>query len=115
MNNDLLKHIDGKDWFDLEKPIVNDIYVDLPPKARDLYDKMEKEMFTEIEEKGVEAFSAAGRATKCAQIANGAVYTDDTGAWEEIHDAKLEPWKTPLRVQGTGGEWLLSLDRKSVV
>ena len=25
-----------------------------------------------------------------------------------IHDAKLEPWKTPLRVKGREGEWLLT-------
>jgi SNF2 family DNA or RNA helicase len=27
---------------------------------------------------------------KCLQIANGAIYTDESGAWEEIHRAKIE-------------------------
>ena len=26
--------IDAKDWFDLDEPLVNNIYVDLPPDAR---------------------------------------------------------------------------------
>lgn len=74
----------------VEDPVCNDIYVDLPPAARRIYDKMEKEMFALIEEIGVEAFTAATRSSKCEQIANGAVYYDDEKNWKKVHDAKLE-------------------------
>lgn len=74
----------------VDEPIRNPIYVDLPPVARKLYDDMEEEMFAEIGADGVEAANAAVRTQKCLQIANGAIYTDDGGNWEAVHDAKLE-------------------------
>lgn len=83
--------IDAKDWFDLKEPIVNNIYVDLPIKARKLYQDMEKEMFMQLEEFEVEAFNAAARTIKCLQVANGAAYVGETpGEWREIHDVKLQ-------------------------
>ena len=74
----------------VDEPIRNAIYVDLPPSVRRLYDDMEEEMFAEIGADGVEAANAAVRTQKCLQIANGAIYTDDEGHWEPVHEAKLE-------------------------
>ena len=74
----------------VDEPIRNAIYVDLPPSVRRLYDDMEAEMFAEIGANGVEAANAAVRTQKCLQIANGAIYTDDEGHWEPVHEAKLE-------------------------
>ncbi|MEC5161684.1 MULTISPECIES: DEAD/DEAH box helicase [unclassified Janthinobacterium] len=88
---DLCITIDAKDWFDLREPIVNNLYVDLPIKARQLYQDMEKQMFMQLEEHEVEAFGAAARTVKCLQIANGAAYVGENSAeWKEIHDAKLQ-------------------------
>lgn len=88
---DLCLTVDAKDWFDLKEPIVNNIYVDLPMKARKHYAEMEKEMFTQIESHEVEAFGAAARTIKCLQIANGAAYVGESNTeWKELHDAKLE-------------------------
>jgi len=75
---------------DVDEPIVNPVYVDLPPMARKVYDAMEKEMFAVLNEEGVEAANAAVRTQKCLQLANGALYIDDAGNWEEAHAAKLE-------------------------
>ncbi len=86
---DLCLTVEAKDWFDLRAPIVNNIFVDLPIKARKHYREMEKEMFTEIEAHQVEAFGAAARTIKCLQIANGAAYVDDAGNWKDLHDEKL--------------------------
>ena len=82
---DLSKHID------MREPIVNTISVELPKDARRIYDEMQREMFSEIR-KGLDvaAFNAAAKTMKCLQIANGALYTDDTGAWTEVHKAKIE-------------------------
>lgn len=74
----------------VDEPIRNPIYVELPPQARNLYTDMEDEMFAEIGADGVEAANAAVRTQKCLQIANGAIYTDENGNWEAVHDAKLD-------------------------
>lgn len=74
----------------VDEPISTPIYVDLPPAARSTYIDMEQEMFAQIGEEGVEAANAAVRTQKCLQLANGAMYVDDEGSWEAVHDAKLE-------------------------
>lgn len=82
---DLSKHID------MREPIVNTISVELPKDARRIYDEMQREMFAELrKDRDLTAFNAAAKTTKLLQIANGAVYYDETGAWEEVHKAKLE-------------------------
>lgn len=88
---DLCLSLDARDWFDLKEPIVNTIRVDLPAKARVLYDDMEKAMFAQIGEHEVEAFNAAAKTMKCLQLANGAAYVGEDGTqWAEVHDIKLQ-------------------------
>ena len=89
---DLCLSLDARDYFDISQPIVNVIRVELPAKARRLYKDMEREMFLALEcGTEVEAFNAASKTIKCLQLANGAIYTDDTcSAFAEIHDAKLQ-------------------------
>jgi SNF2 family DNA or RNA helicase len=97
--SDICLTLDSADWFDLEAPIVRNVYVDLPAKAMTIYKKMEREMFAEIENRTVEAFNAAVKSMKCLQITNGAAYVDPDATsdehpkakeWVEIHDAKLD-------------------------
>ena len=84
--------IEAKDWFDLHQPIITDIEVDLPVRARKHYKEMEKEMFTSLDTgHEVEAFNAAAKTQKCLQIANGAMYVGEGAIeWTELHKAKLE-------------------------
>mgnify|MGYP000317141666 CR=1 FL=1 len=74
----------------VDEPITSPVYVDLPPMARRVYDEMEKQLFTVLNDEGVEAANAAVRTQKCLQLANGALYTDEDGNWEAAHDAKLD-------------------------
>ena len=74
----------------VDKPITSPIYIDLPPAARRAYDEMEEEMYTILNREGVEAANAAVRTQKCLQLANGAMYTDEYGSWQAVHDAKLD-------------------------
>ena len=74
----------------VDEPITTPLYVDLPPAARRAYNEMETEMYAVIGAEGVEAANAAVRTQKCLQLANGALYTDENGNWEAVHDAKLE-------------------------
>ena len=96
--------IDAKDWFDLKEPIVNYVYVDLPPKARKHYDEMERHMFTQLaadSDKSVEAFGAAARTIKCQQICNGAAYVGEGNKeFVELHEAKLEALESIIAEAG---------------
>lgn len=97
---DVCLTIRTEDWFDLEKPIVNNIYVGIGAKATAIYREMEKNLLAELENGSViEAANSAAKSMKLLQIANGAAYTDDavdTDAdprarqWRRVHDAKLQ-------------------------
>jgi SNF2 family DNA or RNA helicase len=88
------------DALPVDEPIHNQIRVDLPPGARRTYRDMEKEMFAQINEHGVEALNAAAKTMKCLQLANGACYTDDQGNWTAVHDAKLEALESVIEEAG---------------
>lgn len=88
---DLCLSLEAKDYFNLAEPIVNVVRVELPKRARLLYEDMEKRMFMELESHEVEAFGAAARTIKCLQLANGAAYVGDSNTeFVEVHDAKLQ-------------------------
>lgn len=96
---DVCLTINPKDWFDLREPIVRNIYVDLPVVARARYREMEKKLFTEIEDREVNAANSAVKTQKLLQLANGAVYVDPLAEsdddprsreFKEVHDVKLQ-------------------------
>ena len=109
---DLCLTLDPKDWFDIKEPIVTPVYVDLPMKARMLYEDMEKEMYMEIESVGVEAFNAASRTMKLLQLANGAVYVDERGNYKEVHDEKIDALKSIVE-EAAGAPVLVAYHFKS--
>src|SRR5690606_10872473 len=55
--------------------------VDLKPKARQLYERFQSEMFAEIEGKSIEALNSAAVSGKCLQMASGAVYVTEDGEY----------------------------------
>lgn len=85
---DICLSLDARDHFDIAAPIVNTIRVTLPEDAYYQYQEMEQEMYVSLHD--VEAQNAASKTIKCLQMANGSLYIDDKGNWEEIHDQKLE-------------------------
>lgn len=112
--SDVCLRVDAADWFDLEEPVHVPVFVDLPPKVRNIYREMEKEMYTKIEDRHAEAFNAAARTQKCLQIANGAVYVDPLvegeehrgpKEWKEVHDVKLQALESII--DEAGGEPVL--------
>lgn len=111
---DITISISAKDYFDLDEPVVNNVFVDLPIRARAKYRDMECDMFAMIDGHEVEVFNAAARTQKCLQFANGAAYIDPTAdgdqhprsrEWRMIHDEKIEALKSI--VHETNGEPLL--------
>lgn len=87
----LVLRMDLKDAeIDLPEIVLDDIWVDLPPTARKLYDKMEDDLVAEMEDGAIVADNAAVASGKCRQIANGCLIDTATGAWMKgIHDEKL--------------------------
>jgi hypothetical protein len=63
------------------------IPVQLPPKARSLYEEMEKEMSLTVEDVDITAFSAAAASMKIRQLAQGFVY-DEYGDAHVVHTEK---------------------------
>lgn len=96
----------------VDEPIVNRLYVTLPNPVRVLYEELEKEMFVQIGEHEVEGVNAAVRTMKCLQLANGAVYVNDEGAWEEVHDAKLQALDSVIE-EANGANVLVAYNFKS--
>lgn len=92
----------ANDHIKMPKLIENTIHIDLPEKARRIYDELEDSLFVEIGKKKVVAANAAVASTKCRQLANGSVYVDDAMTalmptwkkskrqWIGVHDEKLE-------------------------
>jgi len=98
---DICLTLDIRDYVDIAEPIVSMVHVDLPAKARRLYDEMEKKLFIEVAGHEVEAFGAASKSMKCLQLASGAIYVGDDGAkWEEVHDAKLQALESIVEEAG---------------
>lgn len=118
---DLCLSIDAKDYFDLEQPVVSNVFVDLPPDSRRLYKEMEKDMFIRLADATAEAFGAAAKTQKCLQLASGAVYVDPTvqndsqpGAkqWRAVHEAKLEALASIVE-EANGAALMISYEFRS--
>lgn len=93
--NELLRDctitVRASDFLDLPPLIENVIEVELPAQARRHYRELEREMFTVLSTgEEVSAVNAAGKTMKCLQAANGALYINDQGAWQELHGEKVE-------------------------
>jgi SNF2 family DNA or RNA helicase len=80
----------AKDYLQLPERIDNMIPVSLSVSERALYKRLEKEKLLEFEGEDVIADNAAGLMGKLLQLANGEIYTDDTGSTVHIHDRKLD-------------------------
>ncbi|MCR9236192.1 MAG: DEAD/DEAH box helicase [Alphaproteobacteria bacterium] len=89
--DDICLTLTAADYLELPKRIDNMVEVELPTKARQQYQQLEKEFLAEIGEGEIVAvLHAAALTNKLLQFANGAIYTDDQKNWSPVHDAKLE-------------------------
>lgn len=76
---------DMPDLPELVPPIIH--WIDLPPKARRVYDDMEKKLFARYGKEAVLAANAGVASGKLAQIANGFMY-NEAGEVVGLHDEK---------------------------
>lgn len=88
---DIALPMKAEDWLELPPLIVRDVVVDLPPQCRNLYRKLEDQMYIQLQRGEVEAVNAAVLTGKCRQMANGAMYLNgETHEFEEVHQAKMD-------------------------
>lgn len=90
-----------KDFLSLPPVLTQPVWVELPPKARKIYDKLEKSLFAELDAgKTLEVMFEAALINKLIQVASGAAYLVPGGEWVEIHRAKLEALEDMLEEAG---------------
>lgn len=98
---DICLSLNAGDYFPLEEPISSVIPVELPAKARKIYNDLQKDMLAFLDNgEEVDAVNAAVRTVKCLQVASGAVYTEDGNKWEPLHDQKIEALKSIVEEAG---------------
>ena len=88
---DLCLRMDAADYLSTPERVDVEVPCPLPPKAMKQYKAFERDQLLELaEDEEVVALSAAVLTGKLLQFANGALYKDEDGAWEQLHDAKLD-------------------------
>jgi SNF2 family DNA or RNA helicase len=103
---DLCITLRPEDYFVLDKPRMSTVYVDLPDDAQAIYDELETDFITSIDNVGIRAMNSAVLQGKLLQIASGALYTKAGGAeWSVVHDEKLDALESII--EELGGEQLL--------
>lgn len=82
----------AEDYLDLPELVETTIRIDLPKKARKVYDQFEDILIAKVKGEVIVAANAAVASTKCRQLANGAVYVGEgkTSGYETIHDEKIK-------------------------
>jgi SNF2 family DNA or RNA helicase len=87
--SDIALSLRSKDYLDMPDTVVVPVYYDLPPNLRAQYDKLERDLWIEVGEKGIEAVNGGAASNKCRQFVNGFVYDEEKTA-HKIHSLKLE-------------------------
>lgn len=87
--SDICVSMKAEDYLDLPDFIEDIVPVVLDEKARKAYNKLEREMLLQVDEKTVTAGTAAVLNGKLLQLCSGAVY-DGVGAVMDIHNCKIE-------------------------
>ena len=90
--------MEAEDYIKMPKLVEPDIWVTMPPKAREVYEEIEDELIYILESgEAITAPTASAARGKCAQIAGGAVYRNKDGIevrnkmtdFITIHDEKI--------------------------
>lgn len=91
--SDITIQMDADDYLDLPDNRMHDVFVRLPDKIMAQYDRLEKEMFLELDSGAeIDPDNAATLMGKCLQFVSGAIYTDvtDRTHWDTIHSVKID-------------------------
>jgi len=87
---DICISMKAEDWLELPERINRNVEVRFPVELKKQYDDFERMQVLSLEEeREISVVNAAALTNKLLQFSNGAVY-DETGAWHEIHNAKIK-------------------------
>ena len=92
------------DFLKMPECILNEVEVHLSEKEWEQYDGLRQDMVLSLEDTEIDAVNAAALSGKLLQMANGAVYDEDTTAIH-IHDRKLDALED--LIEGANGKPLL--------
>jgi SNF2 family DNA or RNA helicase len=73
----LALRMNADDYLDLPQQLDHILSFELPPEARRIYDKLEDQLFAEIDDKVVSAANSGVKSMKLRQVASGAVFVTD--------------------------------------
>jgi SNF2 family DNA or RNA helicase len=102
--SDICVSMKAEDYLELPECIAVDVPVILDDDARKAYKTLEKQMLLEVDEKTIDAGSAAVLGNKLLQLCNGAVYDGNKNA-VEIHNCKIEAFQE--LIEGLNGQPVL--------
>lgn len=85
----LVLQLSAEDYLKMPELMFIDVPVTLPADVMKTYNQVEGDFLSAIGDDTIVAANAAAAGTKCRQIANGAVYTEE-GQWIQVHDQKLD-------------------------
>lgn len=81
----------GEEELDMPSLVFNKISVELPRQARSVYDDLERDLITSIDEHIIVAKNAGVASQKLRQVANGGLYIQsEQRTWKHLHDEKTE-------------------------
>lgn len=83
----LVLRMDAEDYLKLPELIVNNIEVELPKDAWEIYKEMENDYVAGVDNGSIVASNAAVASGKCSQVANGGIYDADKKDYV-IHEEK---------------------------
>jgi len=87
----LVMRMSAEDYLSMPDLIIPEpTMVELPPKARKIYQELEDDFITKIDEGFIVAANSAVAGGKCRQVANGGLYTNDQHDWIETHTEKID-------------------------
>lgn len=90
--SDICVSLKSGDYVELPDCVSRTSTLNLSPKAKKAYEKMERESVLEMMDGEISAFNAGVLTNKLLQIASGCVY-DDSGKYHVIHNEKIEVLK----------------------
>jgi SNF2 family DNA or RNA helicase len=89
--SDITLEMSAEDYLELPPLVTVDHKIKLSEPLMAQYKEFEKELFLALDSGDVEAFNAAAKSMKCRQLANGAVYTDESrSTFATMHNEKLD-------------------------
>lgn len=87
-----LMRMDAKDHIEMPEIIINVIPTSLPSRYYDAYEELERNFYTEMDEKPIAVFNPSAVGTKLRQMANGFIYEGDGAdrTATRLHTEKLD-------------------------